>query len=115
MNLNGFNSDYYSPMHSETKWYKGAVILFSGLLFACSTALYLPKENSQVSGSELEYLLKGRKAYIRKCGSCHTLVLPQKYSENEWKAIMVQMAERSHLTSDEYRSIQNYLTSPGKK
>jgi hypothetical protein len=39
-----------------------------------------------------EELKSGSKLYIQKCGNCHNLILPSKYTRDEW--------EKTHLTKE---------------
>ncbi len=105
-----FNSDYYSPMFSERRKRAGLVMLMAGFVFACSTALYLPKESTRISKEDLREMQKGRVAYINKCGSCHSLFLPEKYTPGQWKAQVERMATKAHLTSLEEEEILKYVT-----
>jgi hypothetical protein len=110
MNLKKFNSDYSSPMHSKNRKRIGWVMLPAGLVLACSTALYVPRESARVSKEELKEMQQGRTAYISKCGSCHSLVLPEKYNAGEWKALVKRMAPKAHLAPQEESEILKYVT-----
>ena len=85
-------------------------MLLAGLVLACSTALYVPKESARISKEELREMQKGRAAYISKCGSCHSLVLPEKYNTGEWKVMVKRMAPKAHLTPQEEVEILKYVT-----
>jgi len=41
--------------------------------FSCTTALYIPSSNQETNTATLAELQSGRKRYIQKCGSCHSL------------------------------------------
>lgn len=110
MNLKKCNSDYSSLMHSEKRKRIGAGMLLAWLFFACGTALYIPKENARISKDDVGELKIGRAAYISKCGSCHSLTVPEKYSPGEWKILMKRMAPKSNLTLLEEKKILKYLT-----
>lgn len=110
MNLKKFNSDYFSPMLSKNRKQIGLVTLLAGLVLACGTALYVPRESALISKGELKEMRSGRAAYISKCGSCHSLALPEKYSAQEWKAFVGRMAPKAHLTSQEEAEILKYVT-----
>lgn len=97
-------------MLSEKKKRIGLAVLPALLVFACGTALYLPRQNARISREDLTEMQKGRAAYIGKCGNCHTLFLPEKYSPSEWKAQVGRMAARAHLTADEEKAILKYVT-----
>lgn len=110
MNLKKFNSDYSSPMLSEKRNQIGFVVLLAGIVLACSSSLYIPKESARISKEELRELAKGRATYINKCGSCHSLILPGKYNLEGWKVQVKRMAAKAHLTQQEEVEILNYVT-----
>ena len=105
-----FNSDYFFLMLSKKRIRIGLTVLLTGFVFACGTALYLPKENPGISNSDLNEMLKGRAAYINKCGSCHALILPEKHSAGEWKTWVEKMALKVDLTPREQEEILKYVT-----
>lgn len=110
MNLKKSNSDYFFPMRSKRRKRIGLVILLTCFLFACGTTLYLPKENIGISKGDLSEMIKGRSAYIKKCGNCHALVLPEKHSAGEWKVWVEKMSLKVDLTATEQAEILKYLT-----
>ena len=105
-----FSSDYFFLMLSKRKTRIGLMVLLTGFVFACGTALYLPKENTGISNGDLNEMLKGRAAYINKCGSCHALILPEKHSTGEWTIWVEKMALKVDLTSQEQEEILKYVT-----
>lgn len=110
MNLKKFNSDYSSPMLSERKKQIGLVMLLAGFVFACSSSLYVPKESTLYKKEVLNALQKGRAIYIKKCGGCHTLYLPEKYGTSQWRLQTERMAAKAKLTDQEKELILGYLT-----
>lgn len=110
MNLKEYNSGYFSPMLSRNRKLILGVTLQATIIYACSTALYIPKESARFSKSELREMQLGRAAYISKCGSCHTLVLPEKYNTKDWIIQVNRMLPKAHLTSLEEEQILKYLT-----
>ena len=110
MNLRGFNFDYFSPMlFKKINLFSLAMLLYWFFL-SCSTALYIPKESLDISREELNELLKGRDLYISKCGSCHTLWLPEKYNALQWKFHLERMVVKANLTSKETEEISRYVS-----
>jgi DNA-binding transcriptional regulator YhcF (GntR family) len=97
-------------MLSEGKKRTGLVLLATTLVVACSTALYVPKASPHLSKEDLSEMQKGRAAYISKCGSCHSLILPEKHSSKEWKAEVERMATKAHLSHLEEEQIIKYLS-----
>jgi hypothetical protein len=88
----------------------GLALLLSCLFLACSTALYLPVASPGISNSDLGEMKQGRSLYINKCGSCHTLYLPEKYSAPQWKVQVRRMAEKAKLTTMEETRILRFVT-----
>lgn len=97
-------------MHFEKRIQIGLVMLLSGFILGCGTALYIPKVSTLISEEDLKDMLKGRAVYITKCGSCHSLVLPEKFIPGEWKVLVKRMSPKSHLTPQEEAEILLYLT-----
>ena len=110
MNLKKYNSGYSSPMHSRTVKKVIAFAVLTCIIFACSTALYIPKEGAGTTKEELSELNLGRAAYIKKCASCHTLYLPDKYDAPTWHSQVIQMSERAKLTKEEEQQVIKYLS-----
>ena len=104
------NFDYFFLMLSKRRTRIGLMVLLTGFVFACGTALYLPKENPGISNGDLNEMLKGRVAYINKCGSCHALILPEKHSAGEWKIWLEKMASKVDLTTQEQEEVLRYVT-----
>jgi len=97
-------------MRSKKQFRAWVLILISGLVLACSTSLYIPGESPQISKETLSALQKGRAIYINKCGSCHALYRPEKYSTTQWKFQTERMAKKAKLTAQEELLIFRYLT-----
>ncbi|MBI3502921.1 MAG: hypothetical protein HY063_14110 [Bacteroidetes bacterium] len=90
-------------------------ILLGITLACCTTPLLVPNENdvsraqTKWSGSDLASLQKGHSLYMNKCGSCHYLHRPNKYSEEKWKKEMPEMSNRAKLTGEEQELVLHYL------
>jgi hypothetical protein len=84
------------------------LICFS-VAFSCTSALYIPSENHVTYTADLAGLQAGRKLYISKCSSCHTLYLPEKYSNQDWHRWVDKMAPRAKIDTLERRQILNYV------
>ena len=52
---------------------------------------------------------QGENLYELKCGRCHLAYAPQKFSAEEWKTVMKEMAPLSGLTEETEKSITTYL------
>lgn len=77
--------------------------------FSCASALYIPSVSHETPDAGLSELKAGRESYIRKCGSCHTLYLPERYNKQEWKGWMEKMVVKVAVDSLEKDQILKYL------
>jgi cytochrome c5 len=59
----------------------------------------------------LPTLKVGRKLYISRCSSCHSLKSPEFLMPDEWPDMVRRMADNSKLTPDQERAITHYLVS----
>lgn len=85
------------------------------ILAGCSTTLRLPSENDLVYAKQidrsmnLDSLKEGYDLYIHKCSSCHFLYQPAKYSEQKWRNILPEMADKAKISKEEENRILDYL------
>ena len=85
------------------------------LIYKCSTALYIPTSvDAQQLGISLDSLRMGRVMYVNKCGSCHSLFLPERYTKSEWRVNLDSMQIRSDLNDQQRKVILKYLESKSK-
>jgi cytochrome c5 len=96
-------------MYSNSKLFL-VVFFVSVLFFSCSSVLYNPSPKNTKNIANLEELRTGRKIYVKKCSSCHTLVLPEKFNQEQWKTWVDKMEQRSKLKEGEGKLILKYLT-----
>jgi len=54
-------------------------------------------------------LKQGQYLYENKCGSCHFLYKPAKYTKVEWDLHLVKMAKKSKLSDGEVDKLKKYL------
>jgi hypothetical protein len=47
--------------------------------------------------------------YKRKCRSCHTLVKPEKHSDQRWEELIDRYRWRARLSDDEAKDILSFL------
>lgn len=59
--------------------------------------------------TSLEQLTEGYNLYKNKCGSCHYLYRPDKFSEAKWKEDIAEMGQKARLNSKEIASIEHYI------
>ena len=86
------------------------------VLFVCCTPLLAPPSEKEVNTAKQKFgtasqeeLSKGYHLYINKCGSCHVLYKPEKYTEEKWKMDMVEMSSRAHLNDEEQALVLKYV------
>ena len=91
--------------------FKFIYLLFSGIfiVLSCKSALYLPTEAHTSAGISLKELQIGRELYVNRCGSCHTLYLPEQFTPTHWKSTLEVMKPKAKLTSAECNLITKYL------
>lgn len=95
-------------------------ILALTLLSACSV---LQREKSGVSESapvpnssmairsntSLDTLQTGHGVYMRKCGECHTHLLPDQISSEDWHVVVPGMAWNAGITPAEENALMKYI------
>jgi hypothetical protein len=110
MNMKKFSSGCYSHLLCNKrlifKLLTGVVIFVA----ACSTALYIPSRDQSISEAGYKELLEGREIYINKCGSCHSLVIPEKYNAKDWNKLVEKMVPKAKLLGGEKHLVLKYLT-----
>ena len=60
---------------------------------------------------QLNHLETGYKLYIKNCGGCHTLHLPNTYNKQQWEKKLPEMFEKTSLNESEKFLVQKYLYS----
>ena len=96
-------------MFSKLQITKLTVLSIIVLFISCAPALYIPGKDNVTLGSDLAELQAGRKLYVNKCGSCHTLILPEKHTAAQWPGMETRMEARSKITPGESKLILKYL------
>jgi len=79
------------------------------LLVGCSPTLYVPTEKDASESVSLESLQQGRALYVRKCGSCHMLHLPQEFNQTAWSNQLDEMQDRAGIQDSDRDLILTYL------
>ncbi|MBX7240802.1 MAG: hypothetical protein K1X92_03565 [Bacteroidia bacterium] len=81
---------------------KGIIIIFAGLLSACSPKLAMPRQENieKVVAVHPDYTLsdvkEGRTLYAQHCGSCHALKNPTAYTEEKWNTLVPIMSKKAN-------------------
>ncbi|WP_163409697.1 c-type cytochrome [Flavobacterium ajazii] len=56
-------------------------------------------------------LAEGKSLYENSCARCHKLYEPKKFTQEEWKPILVSMQKKAKLDDVKMASITNYIHS----
>ena len=96
-------------MFFRSQYFKGIVLVAIVVTISCAPALYIPEKANVAAGSDLTVLQAGRKLYVSKCGSCHTLILPEKHTGTQWPALVANMEARAKISPEESKLILKYL------
>jgi cytochrome c5 len=87
-----------------------------GLLVACSSSKKAVAESKTETATEVvavemtPELVAGETIFNNKCGKCHALPEPSRYSKERWVPIMNSMAKKSKLSDDDRDLVYNYVT-----
>lgn len=78
-------------------------------------ALLVPTDNDVIhaknrwADSNMEALKVGRHLYIDKCGKCHYLYRPSKFSEEKWLKEIPDMQKKAKIDSAQVALILRYI------
>jgi len=95
------------------KYYYLLILTLS--LVGCSKTLLIPSNENvsaltlETSNTSVEDLKDGQKLYIIKCGNCHYLYRPARFSEEKWKHEMPEMAVKAKISTTDQNQILKYL------
>lgn len=82
------------------------------LLVSCGTKKSAPAVTEAAKTTELTPELAASKSlYENNCAKCHKLFDPKKFSQEDWKPILVKMQKKAKLDDTQIASISNYITS----
>ncbi len=95
------------------------VLLAAGLAVAvgCAAALRYPTPRDaellapRWPGTTIEDLERGRALYVRRCSSCHTLVLPEAHPPAKWPGLVDGMAAKARLRPGERDDVVRFLVA----
>ena len=76
---------------------------------SCKTRLYKPVAANVTNDVTLEELQKGRLIYLKKCSSCHNLVRPRSYTNEQWIHKVDKMQARAKVNNNDKLLILKYL------
>ncbi len=86
-------------------------------LASCAGSIPIPTEadaewaSHTWTGTSVHNLKNGRKLYIEKCGGCHSLSVPARYSVLEWEHIMEKMKIKAAVSEEEKNLMMRYLVT----
>ena len=66
------------------------------------------------SKTSLETLHTGHGVYMRKCGECHTHLLPDEITSDDWHVVVPGMAWNAGLEAVEEKALLKYLIAAKK-
>ena len=61
------------------------------------------------SGARLGQLERGRELYVTKCARCHSAEPVTRYSAQEWREIVPDMAQKAKLNSADEAAVDAYV------
>jgi hypothetical protein len=80
------------------------------LASSCSPALYLPTQTDALqAGSSIDNLMSGRTLYVKNCGSCHNVHLPEQFTRAQWKVILPEMQRKAKISDEETKLISAFI------
>lgn len=94
----------------KMKLFTGLAVL--AIAYGCSTANKLPSTEVITNTAQTIDLAQGKILYEGKCGRCHSLYEPSKYTAAEWKPIVERMAPKAKITEEQKGLVYAYLTTP---
>ena len=68
-------------------------------------------ETVKATEAKPEELAEGKSLYENSCARCHKLYEPKKFTQEEWKPILVRMQKKAKLDDVNMASITNYIHS----
>lgn len=89
---------------------------FIAFTFWCCTPGLMPPSESDVASAQKHWsdathaqLSEGYTTYKNKCGSCHYLYRPDKFSAEKWKHEIFEMSSKIKLDSTQIDLITRYI------
>lgn len=98
-----------SHLHYNIRLIYKLLTVVTVTIAACNSSIYVPARSQSTSESGYKELLEGREIYINKCGSCHSLIIPDKYDAKDWNKWVETMGPKAKLSDKEKHMILKYL------
>ena len=67
------------------------------------------RASSKCDDMSIEKLQAGHQLYVNKCGKCHYLYRPNRFSEEKWLSKMPDMKLEAKLTDEEIDLVTKYI------
>jgi cytochrome c5 len=87
-----------------------AVAILGIFIYSCSPKVVAPVVNAPKVELTPE-LAAGKSMYENNCAKCHKLFSPTKFSEQDWKPVLVRMQKKAKLDDAQMAQISNYIYS----
>ena len=98
-------------------WRGAGLIWFAGLLGACAPSLP-PVDSGTLDAirgdrpwATLADLQEGRRLFAGRCGACHGLPEPKRYTPEKWPGLVASMAKPAQIDTAQARKILDWVLS----
>ncbi|HAH23994.1 MAG TPA: hypothetical protein DCL77_09600 [Prolixibacteraceae bacterium] len=71
-------------------------------------------EDASHTGVSTDSLMMGRTLYVKHCGSCHNLHLPQQFTSSHWQEEIPYMKRKAKITDQEAQLITKFVLARSK-
>lgn len=90
-----------------------ALTILGIVVYSCSPKVVAPVTpvTESVAVELTPELAAGKSLYDANCAKCHKLYSPTKFSEQQWKPILVSMQKKAKLEDAQMAEISNYIYS----
>jgi cytochrome c5 len=88
-----------------------AVAIFGIFIYSCSPKVVAPVTTEVIKVELTPELAAGKMLYDNNCAKCHKLYSPTKFSEQDWKPILVRMQKKARLDDAQMAGISSYIYS----
>ena len=87
-----------------------AIAILGIFVYSCSPKVVAPVTEAPKVLLTPE-LAAGKTLYENNCARCHKLYSPTKFSEQDWKPVLVRMQKKAKLVDVQMAGISNYIYS----
>jgi hypothetical protein len=86
-----------------------AAVVLSGCVSIEKLAPPVTPAMAGSGGASVHELEAGRRIYVGRCASCHSIDPVAKYTAARWRGIVLDMADEAELSAGEEASLLDYL------